>query len=243
MPGSPIRCYVRQVTAWHVRGIVLPESVERGLFIVDGRLQVEPVEGASTVATDLFLLPGLVDVHAHLALASPAGDGATPHERVRASARAHLDTGVLALREPGSVDHASYGLGPDEGLPRVTTAGRFLAPPGRYFPGRYFPGRYFPGLANEVTDLDLPEAALRVHEAGGRMAMHCGLPEVIQTAIEAGVDSLSTPPSCNPTKCRRWPPQEPRGFDPVDRGGDPLDVAACGRSRPGPHPRGRRRSR
>jgi imidazolonepropionase-like amidohydrolase len=99
----------------------------------------------------------------------------------------------------------------------VTTAGRFLAPP----------GRYFPGLAKDVNDVDLPEAALhelahsgdwvkligdsplpgpglsrtfseeavvetvrRVHEAGGRVAMHCGLPEVIQTAIDAGVDSL-----------------------------------------------------
>jgi len=205
------------VTVWHVRGLVLPESAERDLFIVDGRIQVEPIEGASTIATDLFLLPGLVDVHAHLALNSSARDGATPHERVRASARAHLDAGVLALREPGSVDHASYGVGPDEGLPRVTTAGRFLAPP----------GRYFPGLAKEVTDFDLPEAALRelehsgdwvkligdspvpgpglsrtfgeeavvetvrrVHGAGGRVAMHCALPEVIQTAIEAGIDSL-----------------------------------------------------
>jgi imidazolonepropionase-like amidohydrolase len=205
------------VTAWHVRGLVLPESVERDVFVVDGRIQFEPVEDASTLATDLVLLPGLVDVHAHLSLASPAGNSATPEERVRASARAHLDAGVLAVREPGSVDHASYGLGPDEDLPRVSTAGRFLAPP----------GRYFPGLAKEVTDLDLPEAALlelahsgdwvkligdsplpgpglsrtfgeeavveavrRVHEAGGRVAMHCGLPEVIQTAIEAGVDSL-----------------------------------------------------
>jgi imidazolonepropionase-like amidohydrolase len=197
--------------------LVLPESVERDLYIVDGRIHLEPVDGATTIAEDLFLLPGLVDVHAHLALASPAGDSATPHERVRASARAHLDAGVLAVREPGSLNRASYGLGPDEGLPRVTTAGRFLAPP----------GRYFPGLAKDVNDVDLPEAALhelahsgdwvkligdsplpgpglsrtfseeavvetvrRVHEAGGRVAMHCGLPEVIQTAIDAGVDSL-----------------------------------------------------
>src|SRR5205085_10303832 len=98
------------------------------------------------------------------------------------------------------------------GLARVVTAGRFLAPP----------GRYFPGLAWEVEDAALPEAALdelrvsgawvkligdsmlpgpavtptygreavsevvaQVHAAGGRVAVHCSLPEVVQLALEA----------------------------------------------------------
>jgi imidazolonepropionase-like amidohydrolase len=163
------------------------------------------------------MLPGLVDVHAHLALHSPAGDQAPSTERARASARAHLDAGVLAVREPGSLDYSSRDLGTDAGLPRIITAGRFLAPP----------GRYFPGLAREVTDEALPDAALeelaasgawvkvigdsplpgpdltatfrtdavaetvrRVHEAGGKVAIHCAIPQVIQAALDAGVDSL-----------------------------------------------------
>lgn len=187
------------------------------MYVVDGRLSFEPVEGATDLAEDVYLLPGLVDVHAHLALASPAGDHATEEERVRASARAHLEVGVLAVREPGSPGYASRGLGPADGLPRVSTAGRFLAPP----------GRYFPGLAREVGGTELPRAALEelaasgdwvkviadspipgpgvtptygseelaaavraVHESGGRVAAHCLLPQVIAGVLEAGVDSL-----------------------------------------------------
>lgn len=196
---------------------MLPEAVERDVYVVDGRLSFEPVDDAVTLAVDVYLVPGLVDAHAHLSLFSPAADDSPPEERVRASARAHLDAGVLVVREPGSPDRASAGLGPHEGLPRVFTAGRFLAPP----------GRYFPGLAREVVDAELPEAALqelaasgdwvkligdsplpgpgltptfgedaiaetvrRVHGAGGRVAMHCGLPEVVQLAIDSGIDSL-----------------------------------------------------
>jgi len=206
------------MSAWHVRGLVLPEGSVRDVWVRDGRVSFLPVEDAETLATDVVILPGLVDVHAHLALASPAGDHASPAERVRASARAHLDAGVLAVREPGSPDHSSTGLGPTEDLPSVITAGRFLAPP----------GRYFPGLAREVDDDGLLHAALEeltagggtwvkligdspvpgpgmtptfgidavravveeVHAAGGRVAVHCALPEVVQAVLEAGVDSL-----------------------------------------------------
>jgi hypothetical protein len=134
-----------------------------------------------------------------------------PAERVVASAREHLAAGVLAIREPGSVDYSSTRIGPAGGLPRTITA-----------------GRYFPGLAREVADDQLPDAAVeelaagggawakvigdtplgadrltrtfsddalaeaagRVHAAGGRIAIHCSIPEVIQAAIDAGFDSL-----------------------------------------------------
>ncbi|MBI4491832.1 MAG: amidohydrolase family protein [Chloroflexi bacterium] len=164
-----------------------------------------------------MLIPGLVDAHAHLGLASPAPPGAPPEERVRASARAQLDAGVLAIREPGGPDRASAGIGPHEGLPRTFTAGRFLTPP----------GSYFPGLAREVAAADLPaaaeeearasgawakvigdwvgpdgrlranypaevlaEAARRVHAAGARIAVHAISAAAIEAAIEAGFDSI-----------------------------------------------------
>lgn len=203
---------------YRIRGRLLPEGSQREVYIVNGRFTFEPVEGALTLLEDACLIPGLVDVHAHLALASPAPDAASARERAEASGRAHLAAGVLALREPGSPDYSAKGLGPADGLPRLVTAGRFLAPP----------GRYFPGLAREVEEVGLPdaaeeellasggawakvigdsplggdgltrtysdealgEAARRVHAAGGRIAVHCVVPEVIQGAIEAGFDSL-----------------------------------------------------
>lgn len=201
---------------YRIRGTILPEAGIRDVFVVDGRFTFEPVEGARTLLTDCIMLPGLVDAHAHLSLASPAGDEAAEYDRVRASARAHLDIGVLALREPGSPGYGSFGLGPADGLPRTITAGRFLAPP----------NSYFPGLAREVDAADLPEAAMRelaisgawvkiigdsplaepmrrtydddslaetarrVHAAGGRLAIHCVLPETVEAAVSAGFDSI-----------------------------------------------------
>jgi imidazolonepropionase-like amidohydrolase len=205
------------VTAYRINGTTLPERRTGDLFVVDGRFTFAEVESAETLLEGAALLPGLVDVHAHLSLASPAPGTATPRERVEASSRAQLDAGVLLVREPGSPDHESAGIGPAMGLPRTITAGRFLAPP----------GRYFPGLAREVAEDELPDAAeeelrasgawvkvvgdspipgpglrrtfgadaltetaARVHAGGGRIAIHCGDPEVIQSAIEAGFDSL-----------------------------------------------------
>ena len=204
--------------SYRISGRLLPDGSGRDVYVVDGRFTFGPVEGSQTLLEDACLLPGLVDVHAHLALASPAPDGASPRERVEASGRAHLAAGVLALREPGSLDYSSAGLGPDDGLPRVVTAGRFLAPAGKYFPGlaREVEDDQLPDAAEEelrasggawakvigdtplgadrltrtYSDEALAEAARRVHAAGGRIAIHCALPEVIQGAIDAGFDSL-----------------------------------------------------
>jgi len=195
---------------------VLPEVSVRDVFVRDGKITFDQVDDAETIFDDGYLLPGLVDAHAHLALFSPASEGASPEERARASARAHLDAGVLAVREPGSPDNGSLALLDEGVLPRIQCAGRFLAPS----------GRYFPGLAREVTEDELPDAALdelrasgtwvkvvgdfftadgftanwraetlvetarRVHDAGGRIAIHAILPDVIEQAIEARFDSI-----------------------------------------------------
>ncbi len=204
-------------STYRIRGAILPDGAVRDVFVTDGRFTFDEIEGAQTLLEDSVLVPGLVDAHAHLAMASPAPDDAAPRERAEASARAQLDAGVLLVREPGSSDHSSTGISPDVGLPRTVTAGRFLAPR----------GRYFPGLAREVSDDELPdaveeelraggtwakvigdspfpgpdwvrtfsggalaEAAARVHAASGRIAIHCGIPDVIQDAIDAGFDSI-----------------------------------------------------
>jgi imidazolonepropionase-like amidohydrolase len=201
--------------AYRIHGTILPDGDVREVFVRDGRFTFDPVGGAETLLDDAVLLPGLVDAHAHLALASPLQEGSS-REMAEASARAHLEAGVLVVREPGGPDDASTGIGPAAGLPRVMAAGRFLAPP----------GMYFPGLAHEVAEDALPDAAAeefaagsgwakvigdsplpgsiartyagqalaaasdRIHHLGGRIAIHAMDPHVIQDAIEAGFDTI-----------------------------------------------------
>src|SRR5438105_3324469 len=109
--------------ALHLHGTVLPGGATRDVFVRDGRVTFDEQADARTVLEGGWLVPGLVDAHAHLGLASPAGDAAPPGTRVRASGRAQLLAGVLAVREPGAPDHASIGLGPADGLPRTVTGG------------------------------------------------------------------------------------------------------------------------
>jgi hypothetical protein len=65
----------------HVRGVLLPDGVERDLFVVDGKFSLDPVADARTVLDGGWVVPGLVDVHAHLELASPAPPGTSPSRR------------------------------------------------------------------------------------------------------------------------------------------------------------------
>ena len=185
------------------------------LWVSDGRFVPGPLEGASTHSGG-FAVPGLVDAHAHLSLASPLANGSEA-EQVRASARAHLDAGVLAIREPGGPSRVSSGIGRDEDLPTVVTAGQFLAPPGRYFPGLAREvddaglvaaaqdelayargwvkviGDFFDGegrFAVNYRTETLADVATEVHAAGGRITMHAMIPDSVQQAIDAGFDGI-----------------------------------------------------
>jgi imidazolonepropionase-like amidohydrolase len=202
---------------FHLHGTVLPDGVERDVWIVDGRFSFERVDDARTVARDAFLLPGLVDAHAHLGLHSPAPREASADERIRASGAAQLAAGVTLVREPGGPDRRSAGLGPADGMPRIQSAGRLLSPPGTYIPGLAFPApdadlpeiaeaEYrssgywvkligdFPGRDGQVAAHYRPETlaatAARIHALGGRLAIHVNLPEVMDAAIDAGIDTL-----------------------------------------------------
>jgi imidazolonepropionase-like amidohydrolase len=208
------KCVMAAPDAIHLRGVVLPGSEVRDVYVAGGKITFDPVE-ARTVLEDCVLLPGLVDAHAHLGLATPA-PGDVPAARTRASARAQLAAGVLCVREPGGTDRASAAIGPAEGLPRTVSGGRFLAPPGGYIPGR---AREVPAdaLADAAEDeagasaawskvigdfvvdgamtLNYPpevltEAVERVHRAGGRVAVHAMGCEAIEAALAARVDSI-----------------------------------------------------
>src|SRR5690349_17465020 len=98
----------------HLHGVVLPGGIEKDVFVVNGQTTFQPQENAITILKSGYMLPGLVDAHAHLALASPAGGRASPEEQVRASASTQLEAGVLAIREPGSPNYLSKAIGPQE---------------------------------------------------------------------------------------------------------------------------------
>ncbi|WP_335937834.1 amidohydrolase family protein [Streptomyces sp. PTD5-9] len=125
----------------------------------------------------------------------------------------HRDAGVLAVRTPGTAARMPAWVAEDPGLPHVTSAGRWLATP----------GRFFPGLGRDVTEDELVRAAVEeatassgwckvigdwaadepavplplltsvaeaVHAAGGKVAVHCQTAEGTRNAVLAGADSL-----------------------------------------------------
>ena len=58
--------------AHRIRGTVLPDGDVREIFIDGGRITFTGVEDAETLLEDCVLIPGLVDVHAHLTMSFPS---------------------------------------------------------------------------------------------------------------------------------------------------------------------------
>jgi imidazolonepropionase-like amidohydrolase len=131
------------VTALHLSGVVLPEGEHRDVWVRDGRFTFEPVAGAETVSRGGWLLPGLVDAHCHVGIAS-GGVHVEDIAAAREQALTERAAGVLALRDCGSpVD--TRELDEQLDLPRILRAGRHISAP----------RRYIPGLAVEVEPADL----------------------------------------------------------------------------------------
>lgn len=194
-----------------VRGIVLPEREERSFWIDGECWRTDPAPGAQLVVDGGWLLPGLVDVHTHPGtegLTEPFSDGT-----LRGHLSDHRDAGVLLVRTPGTAARIPGWVDQDPEMPRVRSAGRWLATP----------GRFFPGFGRDVSEADLVQAAVEearassgwckvigdwkhdepalpleiltvlvqaVHATGGRVAAHCQTAEGSRNAVLAGVDSL-----------------------------------------------------
>lgn len=212
----------------HVRGTLIPDGKERDLFVSDGRITFETTEDARTILEGGYVIPGLVDAHAHLPFAGPAPEEGSWEEKARANAKAQLDAGVLALRDPGGPTPKE--IGPAEGLPRTYVAGRFLAVPGGMFPehgARELPEEQIPEAAEEelaysgswvklIGDFPgstgrieskfkpetLAEVARRVHAGGGRVTIHAFLPETIDAVIDAGFDCIEHGVMLQPDQAR-----------------------------------------
>ncbi|HSY16303.1 MAG TPA: amidohydrolase family protein, partial [Jatrophihabitantaceae bacterium] len=204
------------MAALHIRGVFLPDEVERDGWIVDGRLTfARPSGEASTVVDRGWIIPGFVDAHCHIGL-SPGGPLSDPADQA-VQALANRTAGALLLRDAGSpVDNASVQARDD--LPRLIRAGRHIAAPGRYIrhlgievaPDQLqaeverqavlgdgwvklaadWIDRSVGDLAPVWSDEVLAGAIGAAHRLGVRVAAHVFGEEALPGLIKAGVDSI-----------------------------------------------------
>ncbi|WP_072802160.1 amidohydrolase family protein [Rhodococcoides yunnanense] len=137
------------MTAYRVCGRTLPDEGPIELWIVDGKISVEPVRNAQTLCENGWILPGLVDAHCHVGIRYGGG----PEDLAGAieQAKTERDVGALLLRDAGSpID--TRELDDYDDLPRIIRAGRHIATP----------KRYIRGLAVDIEDdSQLPEAVVQ----------------------------------------------------------------------------------
>lgn len=200
--------------ALHVRGVVLPDGERRDLWVADGRLTYEPVGDAETVASEGWIVPGLVDCHCHVGM-KPDGD-ASEAEMVE-QAVADRDAGALLIRDAGSPVDNRFVQGRDD-LPRLVRAGRHVARPKRYLrdvgvevepdglvaavaeqAGR---GDGWVKIVGDWIDRDLGDlaplwpddllaaAVAGAHELGARVAVHVFGEDALPGLVAAGVDTI-----------------------------------------------------
>ena len=80
------------MTVLHLRGVFLPDETERDAWIVGGRLTfTRPFGDTDTVTSGGWVLPGFVDMHAHIGL-SPTGHDPAPEVQATQALR-HREAG------------------------------------------------------------------------------------------------------------------------------------------------------
>ena len=199
------------MSAFHVRGVGLPGDDLVDLYIEGNHITLDPLPGAETVADGGWVIPGLVDVHSHPGARHPAGP--LDDDTLRADGAADVDAGITLLRTPGMVGPVPQWYRDDPLMPRIVSAGAWLACGDRFFAnaGRKVEENELAGAAVEearandgwckiIGDWDrtgkaVPVEILRdiveaVHGVGARVAVHCQTADGCQAAVEAGVDSL-----------------------------------------------------
>jgi imidazolonepropionase-like amidohydrolase len=198
----------------HLSGVVLPTGEHRDLWVVDGVIRTEPVRDAETVATGVWLLPGLVDAHCHVGLES---EGAVPPVRAEEHALADRAAGALLLRDAGSPADTRW-MDDRADLPRIIRAGRHIARPKRYL--RNYAAEVEPAdlvaeveqqaargdgwiklvgdwIDREIGDLAplwptvAARAAIeRAHELGCRVTAHVFGEQALAELLDAGIDGI-----------------------------------------------------
>ncbi|MBK7821533.1 MAG: amidohydrolase family protein [Tessaracoccus sp.] len=200
--------------ALHIRGHLLPDDEVVDLWIADGVLQHEPVPDADTIATDAWIIPGLVDAHCHIGLSA---EGAVSPETIRAQALADLAAGTMLIRDAGSPSDTRW-VQSDDALPRLVRAGRHVARPKRYLRNlgaevepedlvaqvRHearsgdgwvkLVGDWIDRAVGDLAPLwpaDVAAQAIAVaHEEGARVTAHCFGEQAVAELVAAGIDCI-----------------------------------------------------
>jgi imidazolonepropionase-like amidohydrolase len=201
------------MTVLKVSGPVLPDGEPRDLYVVDGRITLEPQSGAETVASG-WIVPGLVDAHCHIGLDE---QGEVDAEVTEEQAVADRDVGALLLRDCGSPADTRWVQDRDD-LPRLIRMGRHIARTKRYI--RDYAHEVEPDelttyveqearrgdgwvklvgdwIEREAGDLkpsfpaDAFTAAIETaHALGAKVTAHCFGTEVLPMLIDAGIDCI-----------------------------------------------------
>ena len=198
----------------HIRGTFLPEIEPKDLWIKEGALTDEPIAGATTLARDVYVTPGLVDAHCHIGLGV---EGQVTREVALAQAQADLAAGTMLVRDAGSPSDTRWVQG-DDGLPRLLRSGRHIARTRRYIRhlavevepddliaqirheardgdgwvklvGDWIDrstGDLEPSLPAEVADQAIGVA----HEEGARVTAHCFGEQAVAELVAAGIDCI-----------------------------------------------------
>ncbi len=198
----------------HVSGVVLPDGERRDLWIVDGIVRTEPVSGADTIASEVWIMPGLVDAHCHVGLDA---HGAVPDEMSEQQAISDRNAGALLLRDAGSPADTRW-IDDRDDLPRIIRAGRHIARPKRYI--RNYADEVEPDylvaaverqvavgdgwvklvgdwIDREIGDLAplwprqaAAAAIARAHELGARVTAHVFGEQAATELVDAGIDGI-----------------------------------------------------
>lgn len=198
----------------HLTGVFLPDGERGEMWIRDGLLSREPVQGAETLAEDAFILPGLVDAHCHIGLGS---EGAVDAATARSQALADLAAGTMLIRDAGSPSDTRW-VHEDESLPRLIRAGRHVARPRRYLrnlgaevepehlveqvrhearSGEGWVKLVGDWIDRSVGDLSplwpadiAAQAIAAAHEEGARVTAHCFGEQSVAELVSAGIDCI-----------------------------------------------------
>lgn len=198
----------------HIRGRLLPSDELTDLWIADGKVTFEPVAGAETIASDAWILPGLVDAHCHIGLGV---EGAVDDAAARSQAALDVAGGVMLVRDCGSPKDTCF-LDEDPSAPRIIRAGRHIARTKRYirhaavevepeqlveeFRRQARAGDGWVKLVGDWIDRSVGDLApsfpadvvrdaiAAAHEEGARVTAHCFGEQAVMEIIEAGVDCI-----------------------------------------------------
>jgi imidazolonepropionase-like amidohydrolase len=194
-------------------GPVLPDGEVGDLYVVDGRITLEPQPGAETAASG-WIVPGLVDAHNHLGLED---GGAVGDAEIEAQALADREAGVLLARDCGSAADTRW-VQDREDLPRLIRCGRHIARTKRYlrdYGVEVEPDELPATVAGEAAGSDgwvklvgdwisreeadlvpsfppdsVAAAIAAAHEHGAKVTAHCFGVDSLSPLLDAGIDCI-----------------------------------------------------